>query len=128
VVEAPFVAAKQNIVCIFLAYSFPSLLGVSPPCFTSISLQQVDEATRDDAYREDVIQVSAATMYAAGTSDTLCSSPLEGLKPFQTVSALASCILALLDNLAVLHRAQRELDSGLKASCLPDFEDEPALP
>ena len=48
--------------------------------------------------------------------------------PFQTVSALASCILALLDNPAILRKAQRELDSNIKPGHLPDFDDEPALP
>ncbi len=32
----------------------------------------MDEGTRDDAYREDVIQGAAGSMYAAGT-DTVCS-------------------------------------------------------
>jgi hypothetical protein len=44
--------------------------GVSPPCFTSISLQKMDDGSRDDAYREDIIQGVAGTMYAAG-SDTV---------------------------------------------------------
>ena len=46
----------------------------------------------------------------------------------QTVSAIASCILALLDKPAVLKKAQSELDSVLKPGHLPDFNDEPALP
>jgi len=53
-------------------------------------------------------------MYAAGT-DT-------------TVSAIASCILGLLDKPEVLKKAQRELDSVLKPGHLPDFDDESALP
>ena len=47
---------------------------------------------------------------------------------FQTVSAVASCILGLLDKPEVLRKAQRELDSILKPGHLPHFDDEPALP
>ncbi|KDR66571.1 hypothetical protein GALMADRAFT_80669 [Galerina marginata CBS 339.88] len=102
-VEAPFAAAKRNIVA-----------GVSPPCFTSISLEKMEGGTRDDAYREDIIQGVAGSMYVAGT-DT-------------TVSAIASCVLGLLDKPEVLKKAQEELDRVIKPGHLPDFDDEDSLP
>lgn len=54
--------------------------------------------------------------------------PSELFREFQTVSAIASCILGLLDKPEVVRKAQRELDSVLKPGHLPDFDDEPALP
>jgi len=72
-VELPFEAAKKNIVCpIVLPLSDCYKLincqiqaaGESPPCFASISLQKMDTGTQDDAYREDIIQGTAGTMYA----------------------------------------------------------------
>jgi cytochrome P450 len=44
------------------------------------------------------------------------------------VSAIAWCILGLLENPHVLRKAQTELDSVVKAGHLPDLEDEPTLP
>ncbi|KAF8157199.1 cytochrome P450 [Crassisporium funariophilum] len=102
-IEKPFAAAKSNIAA-----------GTSPSCFSSISLQKMDEGTNDDAYREDIIQGTAGTMYAAG-SDT-------------TVSAVASAILGLLDKPDILRKAQEELDRVLKPGHLPDFDDEDSLP
>lgn len=46
----------------------------------------------------------------------------------QTVAAVASCILGLLDKPEVLRKAQRELDSVVKRGHLPDFEDQVNLP
>jgi len=74
----------------------------------------MESGTADEAYREDIIQGAAGTMYTAG-SDT-------------TVSALASCILGLLDRPDVIKRAQQELDSVVKPGYLPDFNDEESLP
>ncbi|KAJ3486355.1 hypothetical protein NLJ89_g11818 [Agrocybe chaxingu] len=101
-IEKPFEAAKRNIAA-----------GISPPCFASMSFQKMESGTKDDAYREDIIQGTAGTMYAAG-SDT-------------TVSAVASCILGLLDRPDVLKKAQEELDRVVKPGHLPDFDDEASL-
>src|SRR4051812_23136460 len=46
----------------------------------------------------------------------------------QTVSAIASCILGLLDRPDVLKKGQQELDSVVKLGHLPDFNDEELLP
>lgn len=102
-VEVPYKAAKQRIAT-----------GTAPPSFTSFSLQKMESGTRDDAYQEDIIQGTAGTLYAAG-SDT-------------TVSAIASCILGLLDKPDVLKQAQAELDAVVKPGHLPDFDDEESLP
>ncbi|PPQ76418.1 hypothetical protein CVT26_013075 [Gymnopilus dilepis] len=45
-----------------------------------------------------------------------------------TVSAIASCILGLLENPEVVKKAQEELDRVVKARRLPDFDDEKSLP
>ncbi|PPQ85587.1 hypothetical protein CVT25_000031, partial [Psilocybe cyanescens] len=102
-VEVPFAAAKRN-----------SADGISPLCVASLSLQKLEGGTTDDAYAEDIIQGVTGTMYSAG-SDT-------------TVSAIASCILGLLDKPEVLKKAQQELDSVVKPGHLPDFDDEESLP
>lgn len=39
------------------------------PSFTSMSLQRVDEGTKDEAYQEPVIRGSAGTMYAGEWSN-----------------------------------------------------------
>ncbi|KAH9478027.1 Cytochrome P450 monooxygenase 98 [Psilocybe cubensis] len=102
-VEIPFAAAKRNLAN-----------GVSSLCVASLSLQKLENGTTDDAYAEDIIQGVTGTMYAAG-SDT-------------TVSAVASCILGLLDKPEVIKKAQEELDRVVKPGHLPDFDDEESLP
>ncbi|KAF8960408.1 cytochrome P450 [Flammula alnicola] len=102
-IEVPFAATKRNMAA-----------GISPPCFSSLSLEKLYEGIQDDAYAEDIIQGAAGTMYTAGSDST--------------VSALASCILGLLEYPHVLKKAQEELDRVLKPGQLPDFEDEHALP
>ncbi|KXN81861.1 O-methylsterigmatocystin oxidoreductase [Leucoagaricus sp. SymC.cos] len=87
--------------------------GCSTPSFTSISMQRVDDGTRDEAYQDHVIRGSAGTLYAAGT-DT-------------TVSAIASCILGLLENPEIIRKAQAKFDSVIKPGHLPDFTDEKNL-
>ncbi|KXN91371.1 O-methylsterigmatocystin oxidoreductase [Leucoagaricus sp. SymC.cos] len=87
--------------------------GCSTPSFTSISMQRVDDGTRDEAYQEHVVRGSAGTLYAAGT-DT-------------TVSAIASCILGLLENPEIIRKAQAKFDSVIKPGHLPDFTDEKNL-
>lgn len=44
------------------------------------------------------------------------------------MSAIASCILGLLENPEILKKAQAELDSTIKPGHLPDFDDEENLP
>ncbi|KAF9445086.1 cytochrome P450 [Macrolepiota fuliginosa MF-IS2] len=102
-VDMPFEAAKKQI-----------MEGSAKPSFTSFSLERVDEGVKDEAYQEPIIRGSAGTMYAAG-SDT-------------TVSAITSCILALLENPEILKKAQAELDSVVTPGHLPDFDDEASLP
>jgi len=46
----------------------------------------------------------------------------------QTVSAITSCILALLENPEIVHKAQAQLDAVIKPGYLPDFTDEENLP
>ncbi|KAF8960404.1 cytochrome P450 [Flammula alnicola] len=104
-VEVPFAATKRNMAA-----------GISPPCFSSLSLEKMYDGIRDEAYTEDIIQGVAGTMYTVVLTQT------------QTVSAIASCILGLLEYPHVLKKAQEELDRVLKPGHLPDFDDEPALP
>ncbi|KAF9555542.1 cytochrome P450 [Agrocybe pediades] len=85
--------------------------GDYPTSVVSDSLTKMpDVVERDDAYLEDNIQDVAGTMYAGG-SDT-------------TSSAIASCILGLLEKPDVLKKAQQQLDSVLKPGDLPDFDDD----
>ncbi|KAF4616266.1 hypothetical protein D9613_008317 [Agrocybe pediades] len=99
-VEKPFEAAKKMMAD-----------GEFPDCVVVECLEKMpDLVDRDDAYTEDTIQSVAGSMYAAG-SDT-------------TSSAVASCILGLLEKPEVLAKAQRQLDSVLKPGHLPDFEDD----
>ena len=44
------------------------------------------------------------------------------------MSAIASCILGLLEYPEVLRKAQAQIDSVVKPGHLPEFEDEPSLP
>lgn len=46
----------------------------------------------------------------------------------QTLSAITSCILALIENPTVLQKAQEELDRVIRPGHLPDFEDKDSLP
>ncbi|KAF8905213.1 cytochrome P450 [Gymnopilus junonius] len=99
----PYSAAKQN---------FAS--GDSPACFTSRCLESLACAKDKAFFDEEVIQNNAGAMYVAG-SDT-------------TLSAIASCILGLLENPQVIKRAQEELDRVVKPGQLPSFDDEGSLP
>ncbi|KAF4616642.1 hypothetical protein D9613_008328 [Agrocybe pediades] len=102
-VEAPFAATKKMMA-----------EGTYPPSVVSESLEKASElADRDDAYREDNIEDVAGAMYTSG-GDT-------------TTSAMASCILGLLERPDILRKAQKQLDDVLKPGHLPDFEDEPSL-
>ncbi|KAF8884004.1 cytochrome P450 [Infundibulicybe gibba] len=101
-VEAPFRAAMAKIDN-----------GEATPSFVSYNMQCIDE-DGDVDYQKSVIQSTAGALYTAG-SDT-------------TVSAIASCILGLLENPDVQRKAQQEIDSVVGHGHLPDFEDEPSLP
>ncbi|KAJ2934996.1 hypothetical protein H1R20_g2118, partial [Candolleomyces eurysporus] len=80
----------------------------------SASLQKIEEGTKDDAFTEEIIRNTAGSLFTAG-SDT-------------TVSAIASCILGLLEYPEVLKKAQAQIDTVVKPGQLPDLEDEPSLP
>ncbi|KNZ75957.1 O-methylsterigmatocystin oxidoreductase [Termitomyces sp. J132] len=86
--------------------------GGTNPSFMSRSLQNMDESC-DMELQEYIIKSTAGTMYAAG-SDT-------------TVSAIVSCILGLIENPAVLKKAQEELDRVIDPNQLPTFDDEGLL-
>ncbi|KAJ3560787.1 hypothetical protein NP233_g10605 [Leucocoprinus birnbaumii] len=101
--DMPFSAAKQALV-----------EGNATHSVTSYGLQKLEERTNEDAYGEDIIKATAGTLYSAG-SDT-------------TVSAISSCILALLENPEILKKAQVELDTDIKPGYLPDFDDMESLP
>ncbi|TFK25336.1 cytochrome P450 [Coprinopsis marcescibilis] len=88
--------------------------GTASMSFVFESLEKLEAGTSDDAYQEDYIKRTAGTMYTAGT-DT-------------TSSAIANCILALLQHPEVLAKAQKELDSVVKPGRLPDYDDQDAMP
>ncbi|KXN82772.1 O-methylsterigmatocystin oxidoreductase [Leucoagaricus sp. SymC.cos] len=100
-------------------------------------LHMAEEGTTDEAYEESVVRATAGTLYAAG-SDTVSTTLQKTITPLplastqiislQTVSAISSCILALLENPEILKKAQAELDSIVEPGCLPDFKHENDLP
>jgi len=98
----PFDAAMKNI-----------RNGDATFSFVSDSSDKIDP-TRDISSQELAIRDAAGTMYSAG-SDT-------------TVSAIASCILAMLENPQVLRKAQKQVDEVVGNSRLPTFDDEDSLP
>ncbi|TFK33958.1 cytochrome P450 [Crucibulum laeve] len=106
-IELPYEAAKNSIA-----------KGEADDSFVSFSLQKIDEGTNDDAYQEDIIQGTAGTMY---TEVILTGSDT-------TVSAIASCILGLLEHPHNLQKARKDIDSVVESGHLPTFEDENALP
>ncbi|TFK33961.1 cytochrome P450 [Crucibulum laeve] len=101
-IEAPYAAMKKN---------FDN--GVAKASFSLYSFGKMADGY-DPAYEEDNIKCVAATMYAAG-SDT-------------TISAIASCILGLLEHPEVVKKAQAELDAVVGNDRLPDFQDEKDTP
>ncbi|KAF9559030.1 cytochrome P450 [Agrocybe pediades] len=78
------------------------------------AISQENKAGQNTAIDEQSIKEIAGVMYTGG-ADT-------------TVSAIASCILALLDHPEVLRKAQQELDNVLGSSRLPEFSDMDSLP
>ncbi|KAF8199264.1 cytochrome P450 [Mycena galopus ATCC 62051] len=101
-VEKPFVEAKQRIAS-----------GKAPHSFTLDGLGMIERA-ENKAYTEQVVQATAATMYAAGTGTT--------------VSALSTFILSMLANPEAQKKTQAEIDSVIGQDRLPDFDDEESLP
>ncbi|TFK24129.1 cytochrome P450 [Coprinopsis marcescibilis] len=82
--------------------------GESRPSFVSAALQRMKEDGEDEIHNEDVIKNAAGSMYS--------------------VSAVISCMLALVKNPDILRRAQLELDHVIEADRLPCLEDEASLP
>ncbi|KAJ3516118.1 hypothetical protein NLJ89_g1326 [Agrocybe chaxingu] len=101
--EKPFEAAKKNIAA-----------GAPIPSFVSTSLKRMQEGSKGETLTEDIIRDVAAVLYGAGTDTTL--------------SAMAWCILGLLERPDVLLKAQAEIDRVVKPGHLPDFDDESSLP
>ncbi|TFK33964.1 cytochrome P450 [Crucibulum laeve] len=100
--DAPYEAAKRNLRNTGGRASF-SVLGLE-----KLNL------TETMSHEEENVQGVAGTLYAA-LSDS-------------TASALASCILLLMDHPEVFKRAQVEVDSILQPGHLPDFGDMESLP
>ncbi|RXW15361.1 hypothetical protein EST38_g10493 [Candolleomyces aberdarensis] len=101
--ELPYAAAKKGLET-----------GTATVSVVSTCLQKIAEGTEDDAFTEETIRGTAATLFAAG-ADT-------------TVSAIASCILGLLEHPEVLKKAQAQIDSVVTPGDLPGFEHESSLP
>ncbi|KAJ7740813.1 cytochrome P450 [Mycena metata] len=90
-------------------------MGIAPDSFTSLNLGAPDDsAIGDKEEREFTIKANAAILYGAA-ADT-------------TVSALATFVLAMIENPAAQKKAQAELDSIVGVGNLPDFTDEAAMP
>ncbi|KAH9476853.1 Cytochrome P450 monooxygenase 98 [Psilocybe cubensis] len=98
-IETPFAAAKKIIAD-----------GTSPHSMVCSHLRQIDGR---DPEQEEVVKHAAGTMYAG--------------KSINTLSALASCILGLLERPEVMKKAQEELDRVIKPGHLPEFEDQDSL-
>ncbi|KAG5351116.1 hypothetical protein C0989_007937, partial [Termitomyces sp. Mn162] len=109
----------------------------------SRSLQNMDESC-DMELQEYIIKSTAGTMYAGELQvfqelilhdiswlgyrkSTFEESDLLLTTFEQTVSAIVSCILGLIENPAVLKKAQEELDRVIDPNQLPTFDDEGLL-
>ena len=83
-----------------------------------------------------MIKDAAATMYQGGTDTvrgllriSIYLTPIaDAPSSSQTVCTFLNFVLAVLDHPNILKRAQAELDSVLKPSQWPDFDDEERLP
>jgi len=85
--------------------------GTADPSFCTYSLSKIDEL---DLSKEYHIKSVAGALYVAGTDTTL--------------TAVANCVLALLNYPDVLKKAQEEIDKVIGPGNLPTFEDRPSLP
>ncbi|KAL0949266.1 hypothetical protein HGRIS_009344 [Hohenbuehelia grisea] len=106
--------------------------GINDSSFVSYCLEKVDQ-DGDIALQEKYIQSTAGTMYAG----TACFELLLSLRftdmtdlfsRLRYISALASFVLAMLENPDVVTKAQKELDNVVGQHRLPDFDDESSLP
>ncbi|KJA29694.1 hypothetical protein HYPSUDRAFT_125785 [Hypholoma sublateritium FD-334 SS-4] len=106
VLEAPFAEVMKQMA-----------KGITSPCFTTMSLEKINQdLVADNICTEINIKSVAGTMYSAGTDTVIC------------LSLISNCVLGLLSNPAALKEAQDQLDSVVKPGHLPDFEDEDSLP
>ncbi|KAJ2928434.1 hypothetical protein H1R20_g8643, partial [Candolleomyces eurysporus] len=101
--KLPFAEAKRQ---------FES--GTNTVSVISTCLQKIGDGFEDDAFTEETAQGVAGNVFAGG-SDT-------------TVSAIASCILGLLEHPEVLKKAQAQVDSVVGPGNMPELEHESALP
>ncbi|KAF8897011.1 cytochrome P450 [Mucidula mucida] len=88
--------------------------GTAKPSVGSQILSELEEADADSKENMIVLGNVLATAYGGG-SDT-------------TVSALASAILAMVQNPSSLKKAQADIDSIVGNERLPDFNDRKSLP
>ncbi|KAJ2934994.1 hypothetical protein H1R20_g2117, partial [Candolleomyces eurysporus] len=103
IVETPYAEVKKD-----------RESGKNTISMVSTSLQKIEEGTKDDAFTEEIIRDSAGSLFTAGSDST--------------ASAIASCILGLLEHPEVLKKAQAQIDTVVKPGELPELEDEPSLP
>ncbi|KAJ7618782.1 cytochrome P450 [Roridomyces roridus] len=82
------------------------------PSFTANCLRDLEGGEK--YYDETTVKEVAAVMYAAG-ADT-------------TSTVLATFFLAMLANPEAQKKAQAEIDATIGQGCLPDFDDQDALP
>ncbi|KAH9834654.1 cytochrome P450 [Rhodofomes roseus] len=88
--------------------------GTARPSIATVLLEEAANTGSLDEAEEKEIRSVLGVMYAAGT-DT-------------TTTVLTTFILMMVVNPEVLQKAQREVDSVLGDSRLPNFSDRPALP
>ncbi|KAJ7618737.1 cytochrome P450 [Roridomyces roridus] len=86
--------------------------GVLRPSFTANCLRDLESGEK--YYDETTVKEVAAVMYVAG-ADT-------------TSTVLATFFLAMLANPEAQKKAQAEIDATIGQGCLPDFDDQDALP
>ncbi|KAH9829577.1 cytochrome P450 monooxygenase [Rhodofomes roseus] len=88
--------------------------GTARPSVATVLLEEAKNTGTLDEAEEREIRSVLGVMYAAGT-DT-------------TTTVLTTFILMMVIHPEVLQKAQRELDSAIGDSRLPNFSDRPALP
>ncbi|KAJ7644909.1 cytochrome P450 [Roridomyces roridus] len=99
--DVPFEETKRQMVS-----------GVPRPSFTANCLRDLEVGER--YYDESTVKDVAAVMYAGGV-DT-------------TVAALTTFFLAMLASPESQKKAQAEIDAAIGHGCLPDFDDQEAMP
>ncbi|KAJ2976720.1 hypothetical protein NQ176_g4780 [Zarea fungicola] len=90
--------------------------GAYQPCYVSKHVQQVtkDDTMKMDPGAEDAIKWTASVMYAGG-ADT-------------TVSVISGFVLAMVMFPEVQKKAQKEIDTVIGSSRLPELQDQGQLP